>query len=125
MEPILTWPPTLDMVRNDIRRDDPDVALTELDKERLRSVLQAATRFVLGIHQDRYNFTGDLGSPLPEPPEDIVLGTIRLAGRWHTRRRSPDALIEMGEMGTSRVPSIDPDIDRMLKLGRHTKPQVG
>jgi hypothetical protein len=50
---------------------------------------------------------------------------VRLASRWHTRRRSPDALIEMGELGASRVPSFDPDIDRLLRIGRHALPVVG
>jgi hypothetical protein len=49
---------------------------------------------------------------------------LRLAGRWHTRRRSPDGLVAMAEMGAARVTSFDPDIDRLLRIGRHKRPRV-
>lgn len=120
----MAWPPTLDELRNDINSDDPSIDVGALDEQRLQSVLNAAVGFVQRV-RPKFNYSGDLGSEFPEPTSDLVLGTLRLAGRWHTRRRSPDALIEMGEMGSSRVPSIDPDIDRMLRIGRHALPRVG
>lgn len=55
---------------------------------------------------------------LPAPTADLRLGTIRLAGRWHTRRKSPEMLITAGEFGGARIPSFDPDIERLLKIGR-------
>ena len=57
---------------------------------------------------------------LPVPGSDFELGTIRLAGRWFTRRRSPDGLVSMAELGGARVPSFDPDIERLLRIGRHS-----
>jgi hypothetical protein len=30
----------------------------------------------------------------------------------------------MGEMGTARVTSFDPDIDRLLRIGRHRGPVI-
>lgn len=55
------------------------------------------------------------------PTPDLHLGTLRLAGRWHTRRRSPDGLVAMAELGAARVPSFDPDIERLLKIGRYAR----
>lgn len=119
-----TWPPALDELRNDMKADDPAIDVDALDTARLQSALDAAVSFVERV-RPRFNYEGDLGSALPDPTPDLRLGTLRLAGRWHTRRRSPDALIEMGEMGASRVPSIDPDIDRLLRIGRHKIARVG
>lgn len=116
----MAWPPTVDDVKLDMKIEPTDTR----DDARLKQVLDAAVVFVERV-RPKFNYTADLGSSLPDPSPDLILGTVRLAGRWHTRRRSPDALIEMGEMGSSRVPSIDPDIDRLLRLGRHAVPVVG
>ena len=57
-------------------------------------------------------------------PEGVRLGTVRLAGRWYTRRRSPDGLIATADFGASRIPSFDADIERLLKIGRYAKPVI-
>lgn len=109
----LTWPPTLADLKNDMKipLDDTrdDVILTQ--------VLDAAIDKVTEIKAGVYDF--GVAPDLPVPPVRIVLGTIRLAGRWHTRRRSPDGLVAMAELGAARVPSFDPDIERMLGIGRY------
>lgn len=58
----------------------------------------------------------------PAPPADLKLGTLRLAGRLHSRRRSPDGLVFAGDYGSSRIPAIDPDIERLLGIGRFRGP---
>src|SRR5690606_27240026 len=91
-------------------KSDLDLELTDNgDDADLQDILDAAVAFVLRVHPD-----------LDEAnvPADIKLGTIRLAGRWFTRRRSPDGLFSMGDLGAARVPSIDTDIERLLKIGR-------
>lgn len=114
----LTWPPTLAMLKQDQRvpvedtRDDDDFSMQ----------LEAAIAYVAGMHAENYDVTGESGSTLPAVPAQMVLGTIRLAVRWKTRRRSPDALITAGEMGAARVPSFDPDIERMIEIGRFAPP---
>jgi hypothetical protein len=60
-----------------------------------------------------------------DPDDDLVLGTLRLAGRWYTRRRAPDDLIAAAELGTARLPGLDPDITRLLRIGRHVPAAVG
>lgn len=107
----MSWPPTLTDLKADlsIPDDNDDVVLTQS--------LDAAIAFVIRTRSDI-----DFGQyPLPgskTPDVDLELGTLRLAGRWFTRRRSPEALIDAGELGSARVPSFDPDIDRLLRIGR-------
>jgi hypothetical protein len=107
------WPPVVDDLKEDIGREVEDVR----DDVRLQTVLDAAVAFVERVHAGRYDFTGaDL--TLPDPPDDICLGTLRLAGRYHARRRSVDGLVDMAELGLARIPSFDPDIDQLLRIGR-------
>ena len=104
----------LDALKDDLGIEDMR------DDERLRRVLDAAMVFVQRVRPG-FNYEQEAGSLLPLPSDDLKLGTIRLAGRWHTRRRSPDGLIDTGEFGTTRVPSFDPDIERLLGIGRYAK----
>lgn len=112
----LTWPPTLAELKIDAGIDADDTR-DDAGNERM---LDAAISFVVGRHAGRYTFSGEPTADVPAPDADMVLGTIRLALRWKARRRSADALVAMGELGTSRIPSFDPDIDRMLRIGRYS-----
>lgn len=117
-----TWPPNLARLKLDLKIEPEDTR----DDDRLQQVLDAAVAKVAGEwRKGDFNFTADPVSTLPAPDADLELGTIRLAGRWHTRRRSPDGMIDMGEMGISRVSSFDVDIDRLLRIGRFQKARVG
>ena len=110
----MSWPPSLANLQADLGFVD------QLDAEVLQDQLDAAVAFVERVHAGSFDF-GDESpeSELPEPDADMFLGTLRLAGRWYTRRRSPEGLIEMVAMGSGRVPSFDPDIDRMLRIGKY------
>jgi hypothetical protein len=116
----MSWPPLLADLKSDLRVTDTR------DDDRLDECLAAAITYVEGVHAGAYDFAGDDDSdpPLPAPGSDIELGTVRLAGRWHTRRRSPDGLIQMGDLGTARVTAYDIDIDRLLKIGRFRGPVI-
>lgn len=118
--PFEAWPVVLDDLKIDAQIDLDDTR----DDVALQVVLSAATSFVERVHRERYTFTGTPTELLPAPPFDMRLGVARLAYRWHTRRRSPDALVAMGEMGSARVPTFDPDIDRMLRIGRYSPPVI-
>lgn len=72
-----------------------------------------------------YAGINDLVTLAGDVDDDLVLGTLRLAGRYHTRRRAPDDLIAAAEMGTNRLPGLDPDITRLLRLSRHQAMAVG
>lgn len=111
-----TWPPILAELKLDRGIEDG------LSDDQLEQVLAAAIAFVERVREGDFNFAADPLVELPEPTSDLALGTIRLAGRWHVRRRSPDALIQMAQLGSSTVPSFDPDIDRLLGIGRFRGP---
>ena len=109
-----SWPPELGDLKTDMKITDTR------DDGRLQIVLDAAVAFVEKIHKGTWAF-GDQLSALADPPADVVLGTLRLAGRLHLRRRSPDGLVANGDLGVARVATQDPDIDRLLRIGRYRK----
>lgn len=113
----MAWPPDLNEdLKKDLGIDADDTARDDL----LQQVLDASVGFIERVRDGEFNFAADPLSELPEPTADLILGTVRLAGRWHIRRRSPDGLIQMAELGSSRIPSFDNDIDRLLGIGRYT-----
>lgn len=112
------WPPTvtdvkLDMARNQqVSQNDDDIAVC----------LGAAIDWVT----DRKGHQWDLATSgesesgaLKAPDQAMILGTVRLAIRWIIRRRSGDMMLSAGDQGQTRVASFDPDIDRMLRIGKH------
>lgn len=118
----MAWPPTLDELKVDMKIDLSDAR----DDERLAQVLDAAVDFVERVRPElQYDPFDPDQFELPEPSRDMRLGTMRLAARWHLRRRSPDGMIAMAELGQSRVTTYDNDIDRLLRLGRHQRMRVG
>lgn len=117
MSATVTWPPTLDEMLIDMGLD-PETVNAER-AARLQPMLDAAVAFVERVRPVyRYDQTVAAQFELPGVPADHKTGTIRLAVRWDTRRRSPDGLIAMAELGATRVTSYDVDIDRMLQIGR-------
>lgn len=119
----MPWPPTLQELKLDLG-SAYDAASDPADPQ-LQQVLDAAVTFVERLRAGWFNFNADPLCDAPDPTSDLILGTLRLAGRWHTRRRSPDGLIAMAEMGSARVPAFDADIERLLRVGRHATPAVG
>lgn len=114
----MTWPPTLDELKVDRKIDLDDTR----DDTALQAELDAAVSFVERVRPG-FRYVEDATSDAPAPTADIRLGTIRLASRWYDRRKSPDGLVFQGqELGSSRVPSVDPDIERMLGIGRYRGP---
>lgn len=56
---------------------------------------------------------------------DVQLAGILAAGRLWARRSSPAGLASFGEFGAAEIIRLDPDVDRLLGLGRHAAPAVG
>jgi hypothetical protein len=113
------WPPELQDLKDYVGVSD------NRDDATLAAALQAAVDYVSGVLAGSYNFTGDVLSVLAEPGAAVVQGTLLYAFRLHNRRRSPDGTVDMGELGTARIPSNDPDIERLLGIGRWRPPMVG
>lgn len=116
------WPPKVEDLMIDQGWSTEDLKTGDL--EFYQTQLDAAVSFV-ERKRPLINYTGDLSSLNPEPDPDLFLGTIRLAARWVSRRRSPDATVSFGELGTGRVSAYDPDIERLLRIGRQSPPMVG
>lgn len=105
-----TWPPTVDDVQVDIGIG------TDVDPVVLATELAAAIAYVQRVRS--FNYTGDPLDDRPAPTDDVWLGTVRLARRWHDRRRSSTGQIYLGDTGTDSVPYTDPDIAQLLGIGR-------
>lgn len=119
-----TWPPTLTELKTDMKIKPGEGDSTNLDAQ-LEQTLDAAVAFVERVRPAfRYDQTDIAQFGLPDPTDDLRLGTLRLAGRWHIRRRSPDGMVAMGELGSARVASFDSDIERLLGIGRFAKPVI-
>lgn len=56
---------------------------------------------------------------------DVVKGAVLLAARLFSRAGSPTGLASFGEFGPSAILRLDPDIERLLALGRYAPPRVG
>jgi len=112
----MSWPPTLDELKTDMKIELSDTR----EDDRLTTDLAAAVAWVESVKPSfRYDETDPAQLELPDPPADLRLGTLRMAGRWNDRRRSKDGMVAMGELGVTRVTSYDNDIDRMLKIGKY------
>jgi hypothetical protein len=93
------------------------------DDDRLQLVLDAALAFASRVRAD-LNWAEESGSDLPDPSDDHWLGVLRLAGRWHQRRQTPDGIVQTNDQGSWRVPSVDPDVERLLGIGRYRGPVI-
>jgi hypothetical protein len=122
----VSWPPSLADLKDYVGVSD------ERDDVTLMVALEAAISYVEdpidGVLAGSYNFSGattGVESLLPAPTMRIVQGTVRYASRLHNLRRSPDGTIDMGELGNARIPTNDPEIERLLGIGRWRPPMVG
>ena len=112
------WPPSLSDLKVDMGdRDDQD----DTYDDRQSMVLDAAVAHVRRIKRTVYDVAAEeqSGVDLPPPPATLVLGTLRLAARLHSRRGTWDNMIRVGD-GAAIVASYDSDIERLLETGRHT-----
>lgn len=121
------WPPCLADLKIDMGdRDDQD----DSKDAQLSIVLDAAVSKVRTLKGHRFDLDDDpvgesteSGGWLNAPTPDVILGTIRLAWRWWERKRSPDGMITVGELGSANIPGWDNDIDRLLRIGRYAEPE--
>lgn len=123
------WPPRLEDLKVDLGLG---VADDGRDDAALAQLLAAAVALVERELWGDFDFDGTFVAqlepgdvPPPLPTADVELGAIRLAARWWARRRSPDGLVvDGGELGSARIPTVDSDIERLLGIGRWRRPMV-
>lgn len=56
---------------------------------------------------------------------DVIEGALMLAARLYARKGSPQGLASYGDFGPAPVTRLDPDIERLLGVGRYGRPAVG
>lgn len=123
------WPPCLadmklDMGSADDQDDSQDAGLSVVLDAAIAKVIELKGD-VFDLDEDPTGESGESGAPDRNAPDAaLILGTLRLAIRWLQRRRTPDMSMAQaaGELGRSVVPGFDPDIDRLLRLGRFRPP---
>lgn len=131
---MLVWPPQLADLKHEMKLPLDKVDPTR--DARLQQALDAAIEHVADRRAGDFDFSAgppevdlDLTDelvPLPVPTHRICLGTIRLAWRWANRSNSPDGLVDLGnELGSARIPAVDPDIEQQLGIGRYRRAMVG
>lgn len=79
----------------------------------------AAAEFVEGARGDLRTPEGFTAGPA------VQLGAALLVGRLHARKGSPQGLVGFSEFGPAAVLREDPDVARLLGLGRYAKPVAG
>ena len=112
---------TLDDLKQELKIPVED----DSDDGRLERALESAVSFVERVRRGDFAFDDDAATDLPSPTADVRLGTLMLARRWFMRADSPDGMVAMTEQGTASVVANDPDIARLLRLGRHAKARLG
>lgn len=65
-----------------------------------------------------------LNATAADIPPDVWLGAVLLTNRLLARRGSPQGVAELGEFGPAAVLRSDPDVERLLGIGRYAKPRV-
>lgn len=116
------WPPSLADLKLDMGDTDP--ASDAKDPE-LVVVLAAAVAKVRELKGGTWDLSEDgeeSGTDLTPPDAALILGTLRLAARWHTRRSSWDNMVNLADGASTPVPGFDADIDRLLRIGRYAPP---
>ena len=69
-----------------------------------------------------------LTSTIDEPPAPLATATqaaTMQAARWYSRRNSPQGVANFEELGAAYVSRYDPDLERLLRIGRSAMPSVG
>ncbi|MFI6688907.1 hypothetical protein [Streptomyces sp. NPDC050485] len=62
---------------------------------------------------------------VPVWPEDIRAALLMQAQRLFARRSSPTGVAVYGDAGPAYVAKWDPDVERLLRIGSWSPPQVG
>lgn len=60
-----------------------------------------------------------------EATDRIVQAGLLAAARLFARRSSPAGLASYGEFGATEVLRLDPDVERLLGVGRYAAPVIG
>lgn len=111
-QPLFAWLP-LDTVLGHLRieSDSDDAAQVEQWRQGAAAWVQRK----LGV-QDASTW---------QPTADVRQGAVLLCARLWSRRGTPAGLASFAEFGATAILRLDPDVERLLGLGRYGRPRVG
>jgi len=99
----MAWPVTLSDVQAYLGYEASDPA----DADAMTLAAKAATEWIAAAV-----------TVADEPGPAVQLAGRMLAGRWYQRRTSPQGLASFQELGVSMIIRSDPDVARLLGLGK-------
>lgn len=76
----------------------------------------AAAAYVRRVRPDLF-----AGDAVPTD-QAVIYGAQLLTARLWARRGSPTGLASFGEFGPGAILRLDPDVERLLGVGRHSRP---
>lgn len=111
----------------DAARAECRVAAGSPDEAAVERARLAAAAYVERARPDLATLvgTGDTAVVAYAAPADVVAGALMLTSRLYARRSSPVGLASYGDLGVASVVRLDPDLERLLGIGRHAAPRIG
>lgn len=101
------------------------VAAESADAPAVERSRMAAGAYVERVRPDLFVTLADGVTRAYAPTPDVTAGAMLLTARLYARRSSPVGVVSYAEFGPSSVPRLDPDVERLLGLGRHARPRIG
>lgn len=91
-----------------------------VDDASMQQFCNGAASYVEGRRSDLWGLTNDVEpAPVFQPTPAVVTGAAMLAYRFYARRTSPLGVVGFTEDGAMGILKDDPDIARLLGIGRH------
>lgn len=87
--------------------------------------LEAARRAAAEWVEDHRRDLVWLDATEADVPPTVWMGAVLLTNRILSRRGSPQGLAELGEFGPAAIIRSDPDVERLLGIGRYGRPVIG
>ncbi len=119
MAPIpLTWPPSLDSYKVDLKLAADDDRFDDA----LQASLDAAVDWLQEARPDVNWFDESDPDGLLKPVTmRLILGCLRYARRLDIRRETPLSTLIVAELGSANVSTLDFDIDHLTRTGRYAR----
>lgn len=111
------WLPLADVLEQvGVKPEAPEAASVDRKRKATAAFVERNRRDLVAVVDGAATFTAT---------PDVVEGAILLAARLHSRKGSPTGIASYGEFGPAAVLRFDPDIERLLGIGRSVRPAIG
>jgi hypothetical protein len=99
------------------------LAVDDPDPDGLELARKAAAAYVERVRPDRFGVVD--GEDVATIDDAILAGAVILTARLFARRQSPAGIASYGEFGPAQVLRLDPDVERLIGVGRYARPTFG